>query len=176
MKWRRRHTVGTAVLLLGAAFYGYFIYRSTEVKDADGWHLRFTYLPFHCRVCMGHVEELSYKGIPLPVPDWRWKTNDGLSTPMVLVHTPVGQYVATDPQRRWRLSHHSLRIEESETRVEAGELFAGWYNARIPQTSGTVYVDGPYMRKQGTPSHWCLIATYDEARWVSPEKVGELDW
>lgn len=175
MTWRRRHTVGTIVLFLGAAFYGYFIHRSAEVKDAEGWHLRFSYLTFHCRVCLGNVEELTYKGMALPVPDWRWK-DDGGSTARVNVLTPVGEFTADEDYRNWMHRHTGLYVQDTPEGISPDELSQQWYDARGDDLAKIAMPFGPFIRKKDTPAHWCLLATHDEARWVSPEIIGELKW
>lgn len=173
MRWRRRHTVGVVVVVLGTAFYVYFIHRSVQLRDAEGWHLRFSFQPFHCPVCLGRVEELSHEGHPVPIPDWGWET-DGRSTPVAIIHTPVGDFRAFEESARWLPGSTSALIEEAAGRIAPEELVRGWYDARKPEAETWLY--GPYLRKRDTPADWCLLATYDQARWVRPDVISELEW
>ncbi len=175
MKWRKRHTVGIVFLVLGTAFYVVFIHRGVEVREADGWRLRFSYAHFFCRVCSGYVEELTYDGKSVPVPDWRWETGDAIS-PRVNIHTPVGDFTSYNADHGWRQWHTGLHWEDAEAAVSADELSIGWYDARGEDHSKSSLPFGPFIRKRGTPAHWCLVATHDQARWVEPGKIGELEW
>lgn len=67
-------------------------------------------------------------------------------------------------------------IREEDEVISATQLQDGHYDARVSHPSGAVYADGPFIRKQGTPDHWCLVATFDQARWVSPDKIDKLEW
>ncbi len=173
MRWRRRHTVGVVAAIIATGFYGYCLHRSIRVKDAEGWHLRFSYQPFHCEVCLGRVESLTHEGREVAIPDWSWETDDG-TTPVVVIHTAVGDFRAFKESLHWRLASCDLLLDELDCQIAPEELSRGWYDAR--PIGDQLYTYGPYIRKQGTPPNWCLLATCNQARWVRPDLISELEW
>jgi len=172
---RRRHVIATILLLLlGGAFYFYFLHRVQRTQQADGWRLRFSYQPFHCQVCLGHVEEMTYHGTPVNPPHWAWNSNDDLGTPRVIIQTPMGVYEAWKGVSVWRLGHAgALMIEDSDESVSAEEMTQGWYDAKI---AGDRFTYGPFKRKKNTPIGWCLLSTTNASRWIAPEKIHAASW
>jgi len=175
MKRRTRHSILTAFLVLGAASYVYFVHRSNMVKDADGWHLIFSYQPFHCRFCLGRVEVLTYKGAEIHPPKWQWKNDTGC-TPLAFLATPVGAFEAMENQCYWRQGHHGPFTNDVNQTVSPQELKQGWYDATPTDGHDFIKGSGPFVKKGNTPAHWCLVATYDVARWLDPAIIGELSW
>ena len=172
MKWKTRHTVGSVLAILGAAFYVYLLHRTTDVKNADGWHVAFSYQPFHCRVCLGRVESLTYRDAPIGIPSWRWVSS--FETPCMIIKTPVGEYCAFEKSKFWGAMHLPFTVKDIEETPTPTEIAQGWYDATGGQPRE--YSGGPFVRKAETPAHWCLLATGDVARWVAPERIFQLAW
>ena len=172
MTWKARHSIATATVLAVSAFYFYFLHRTTDVTNSGDWHVAFSYQPFHCRVCLGRVEKLTYRGKPIGIPQWRWQ--NAMETPRVSVQTPVGTYCAFQNSRNWGLQHLPIEVTDVSEEISRDELTQGWYDAtggRSRQYSG-----GPFIRKARTPPEWCMMATDDVARWIAPENLGKVSW
>jgi hypothetical protein len=88
----------------------------------------------------------------------------------------VGDFRSFAASESWKLSPWNPNLEEVDQSISADELRRGWYDAASGDLRGFVNTDGPYVRKKGTPSHWCLLTTFDQARWVEPEKIDALEW
>lgn len=173
MTWKRRHTFATIFAVLTMVVYIYFFHRMTDVKDANDWHVEFSYLPFHCRVCMGRAEELSYRGAAVAIPAWSWR-DYSMGTARVLLLTPVGEYTAYKSVPYWKAGHVYIEVKDATDAIAPDELSQGWYDA----TGGRPreYYSGPYFRKPGMPAHWCLVATGDTARWIAPDRISAVSW
>jgi len=167
MRW-----LGGLALLGGTAFYVYFLHRSVQVKDLGGWHSEFSYQPFHCPVCHGRVEQLTYQGKPVAPPSRRWDDQPGIQSSQIL--TPVGEFTAFKDWKSWGMTHGPMFVEDATDAVSSPELKQGWYDARKPGEPPCEI--GPFLRKANTPGHWCLLVTDDAARWMSPERIGDLAW
>ncbi len=175
MKWKGRHTVALLLAIAGTAFYFYFVHRTEDRKELNDWKLRFSYQPFHCRVCLGSVEELSYQGTEIPIPNWSWKSNhDG--TPTVIISTPVGDFRAWKETKNWRLAHGAIYKSEPQDEILECELAQGWYDAIPADKSDYVPLYGRFFFKKNTPAHWCLVANNLRARWIDPLKIASVDW
>jgi len=175
MKWKGRHTLALLLAIAGTAFYFYFVHRTLDRKELNGWKLRFSYQRFHCRVCLGAVEELSYQGTEVSIPNWTWTSNQ-FGTPMVIISTPVGDFRAWKETKHWRLAHGVLGKEDSPNEISPSELSQGWYDAIPDDRSNYNPIFGPFQFKKNMPAHWCLVANNLRARWIDPLKITSVDW
>lgn len=173
MTWKRRHTVGTIFSLLAIAVYFYYFHSLTDVKDANDWQVEFSYLPFHCRVCLGRVEELSYRGAAIAIPAWSWQDRP-MGTARVLLWTPVGEYTAYRNVHYWKAGHVFIEVKDVSDAITPDELSQRWYDASGGHPRE--FYSGPYVRKAGMPADWCLVATGDVARWIAPDRIGAVSW
>ncbi len=175
MKWRKRHTVGIFLLLIGVGFYAYFVHRTHTTTTANGWTLEFSYQPFHCRVCLGRVESLTFEGKEIRIPEWDWKS-DTVGHPWVQLITPTGCFCAYEMSEHWRLAHQSCEYEQSDDAISEAELARGWYNAAFTPDDGYRVYYYHNIRKRNTPDTWCLVATENTSRWLRPDLIVQLDW
>ena len=165
-KWRRR-IVGV-VVVLASAFYAYFLHRSHEVVRKGDWLMASSYSPFHCRVCLGRVDRLEYAAESVAVPDW---DAEGKFGNMLVLITPAGTVRAFHGAKEWRL-YHSPKITDMPSSISETDIERGYYDLTDATGGETQW----WVRKKGTPAHWCLCQAGEKGRWVNPAKLGELDW
>ncbi|HPF41637.1 MAG TPA: hypothetical protein P5081_15855 [Phycisphaerae bacterium] len=175
MKWRKRHTAGLFVCLIGVGYYVWFIHRSHTITSINGWRLDFSYQPFHCPVCLGRVESLTFEGQEIPIPQWDWKSEFD-ERPFVQMITPVGCVCAFEHWETWRRSHVLCQCVDSDEAISETELEQGWYDAAFTQVDSERLYSRKNLRKRNTPETWCLVATDHATRWIRPDLIDQLAW
>ncbi|MFO0973207.1 MAG: hypothetical protein U1A27_07200 [Phycisphaerae bacterium] len=175
MTRRGNDYLGVCGFLIAAAVVGLGPL-SMHRAERDGWRLRW-YCPFFaCAVCVGQINELTCKGVPLKPPAWSWKSVDSQSAVMYLV-TPVGAFRALGVGEPWRLSPNIVQWNERTQRITPDELAQGWCSALPSDRTNFIDGCGPYVRPAGVPADWCLIVnTGGAGRWVRADKAGGLAW
>ena len=175
---RKRHiflVLCLAPALIACAVTTYVLYWKyfDPGENAHGWHMKkkFVWITLEPWIAL---DELSFEGKPIMPPSWRWVNDDG-HTPIVSIQTPVGTFDTYSP-KGWTTTHQYPTPLLVNQDVSANELIQGWYDATPADTTALAQGQGPYIRKQNTPAHWCLLATYDVARWVDPMVIDKLKW
>lgn len=158
--------------LIGLAIWYAFIDRAATIVDRDGWHLEFSYIRLACRHCTGRVEELTWQGQPVALPQ---PANQN-----IWASCPLGSLTIVGEPPRWHLQggmpgFPERTYRESASRITGDELARGYYDcAGIPEAADKD--DGPSWRKASTPVGWALVVGRQHRRWVQPARIAELEW
>lgn len=149
------------VAVLAIALYFGFVHRIHAHEEAAGWVLDMSYIPLRCRTCLGVIERLECNGKPVHVPPV--SDADG-SGGRIMIATPVGKFESFGGEG-WRWVGGPMPTVYCNESVTQEDLDHGSYDA----SEGV-------ERQRGTPAHWCLGMAAQQARWLDPGRLAEIDW
>ena len=118
-RWRYAMWIGIGLFgLAGGAFWYAFIDRAIVQIDRDGWHMQFSYVRMACHVCTGKVEQLTWQGQPVGVPQI------GQPDSSYQMLCSLGMFsIWSDKQVQWHFDFdHEPRTTESVATFEREDL------------------------------------------------------